>query len=151
MLFATAAGVLGQTALRALGLRLTARALATSERLKPSLTVLAGIVIGVAVTLTSVGAGAVASVLLASLYPLRLQGERLVATDLAYALPLTIVAAGGHAALGHLDVGILGLLLMGAVPGALLAQRTRWRMPPKVFRPVLATVLLACAVRVLDL
>ena len=151
MLLATAAGVLCQDWLRSLGLRLTAHSLATSERLKPALTILAGVGIGVAVTLTSVGAGAVASVLLASLYPLRLNGGRLVATDLAYALPLTVVAAAGHAALGHLDVGVLGLLLLGAVPGALLVQRAQWRIPVQVFRAILAVVLLACAMRILSL
>lgn len=99
--------------------------------------------------LTSVGAGALTATLLAALYPLRLTGDRLVATDIAHALPLTIVAAAGHAALGHLDVAVLGLLLIGAVPGAQLAQRARRRAPVRVLRPVLATLLVGGAARML--
>ena len=149
MLLVTAAGVVCQASLRSFGLRLTARSLAASERLRPALTVLVGALLGVAVTLTSVGAGAMASVLLAGLYPLRLDGERLVATSIAFALPLAIVAAAGHAALGHLDGAVLGLLLLGAVPGAQLGKRAKWCAPVPMFRPALATVLLACAARLL--
>jgi uncharacterized membrane protein YfcA len=72
-----------------------------------------------------------------------------VATDIAHALPLTILAGAGHAALGHLDVAVLGLLLVGAVPGALLAQRTTWRAPAMVLRPLLAMLFVGGAVRIL--
>ena len=148
-LVATAAAVLCQSQLRRLGLRATAGALARSERLRPWLTVLAGLVVGISVTLTSVGAGAVASALLVGVYPLRLSGERLVATDIAFALPLTLVAAGGHAALGHLDLAVLGRLLLGAVPSALLVRWIGWRIPQPVFRPALAILLVGCAARML--
>ena len=149
MLLATAAAVLFQGAAQQLGLRWTAAALDRAERATPVLTVFAGVVVGVAVVLTSVGAGALTVTLLAALYPLRLTGDRLVATDIAHALPLTIAAAAGHAALGHLDVAVLGLLLLGAVPGAQLAQRAKWRAPVRVLRPVLATLLVGGAARML--
>lgn len=146
MLLLTAGGLLLQTPLQRLGLRITAAALARTERRKPALTLALGGLIGVAVTLTSVGAGALASVALLYLYPLRLSGDRLVATDIAYALPLTIVAALGHAALGHVNLVMLCLLLVGSVPGALYAQRLRWRVPAAVFRPGIAALLATAAV-----
>ena len=145
LLVLTGLAILLQAPLRRLGLRSTAAALPRMESLKPYLTVLLGVLVGMTVTLTSVGAGALASVVLLYLYPLRLTGDRLVATDIAYALPLTIVAALGHAALGHLDLGQLGLLLLGSVPAALLAHRTSWRVPPSLFRPAMALLLIAWA------
>ncbi len=148
MLLATAAAVVFQGRAQQFGLHWTAKALDRAERYKPWLTILGGALVGLAVMLTSVGAGALTVTLLAALYPLRLTGHRLVATDIAHALPLTIAAAAGHAALGHLDVTALGLLLLGAVPGALLAQRTTWRAPVRLLRPVLATLLLGGAARV---
>jgi uncharacterized membrane protein YfcA len=149
MLLATAAAVAFQGRAQQFGLQWTASALERAERWKPPLTVLGGALVGLAVMLTSVGAGALTVTLLAALYPLRLTGDRLVATDIAHALPLTIAAAAGHAALGHLDVTVLGLLLIGAVPGALLAQRTKWRAPTRLLRPLLATLLIGGAARVL--
>jgi uncharacterized membrane protein YfcA len=149
MLLVTAAAVIFQDRARQFGLRWTAAALDRAELAKPWLTVLGGALVGLAVMLTSVGAGALTVTLLAALYPLRLTGDRLVATDIAHALPLTIAAAAGHATLGHLDVTALGLLLLGAVPGAMLAQRTNWRAPERVLRPLLATLLLGGAARIL--
>jgi uncharacterized membrane protein YfcA len=149
MLVATAMAVALQGTARRLGLRLTAASLTRVEKFRPAATIVAGCIVGVVAALTSVGAGAVMLTVLAGLYPLRLSHERLVATGIAHALPLTIIAAAGHALLGHLDVAALGLLLLGAVPGALLSQRTAWRMPPVVLRPVLATVLIGGAVRLM--
>src|SRR5262249_20659963 len=122
MLAITAVCMFVHRPLRHLGLRLAA----TSDRLERRqllLTVLAGLLIGAAVTLTSVGAGALGTVALIWLYPLRLPPDRLVATDIAHALPVTLIAGIGHAALGHVNLSVLGCLLIGSIPGILLASR----------------------------
>lgn len=149
LLALTGVAILLQAPLRLLGLRTTAAALPRMERLRPYLTVLLGIIVGVTVTLSSIGAGALASVALLYLYPLRLSGERLVATDIAYALPLAIIAALGHAALGHLDGARLGLLLLGSVPAAVYAHRSAWRVPPALFRPGMAAIMIGWAAHLL--
>lgn len=145
MLLATGLGLLAQGALQRVGLRLTAASLARVQRAKPALTIGLGTLIGIAVSLTSIGGGALASAALVSLYPLRLSGQRLVATSIAYALPLTVVAALGHAALGQIDVAALGLLLLGAIPAVLLARRATWRLAGGALRPLLGAALATCA------
>ena len=79
----------------------------------PPLTVLAGIVLGVMVTLTSVGAGALGAVFLAYLYPLRLTPPRLIATDIVHAIPLAMFAGLGHLWMGNVNFVLLGNLLLG--------------------------------------
>ena len=149
MLLFTSVGLLFQTALQRLGVRLTAASLARAERFKPALTVATGLTLGVAVTLTSVGAGALGVVALLYLYPLRLSADRLVATDIAHALPLTIVAGMGHAALGHVNLPVLGYLVLGSIPGVLIAARTTMRIPPIVTRVLIALMLVVVGVRML--
>ena len=97
--------------------------------------------LGVGVTLTSVGAGALGVVELLALYPLRLTGDRLVATDIAHALPVTVIAAAGHAMLGHVDSNILVLLLIGSIPGVLIASRAAIRLPPALTNTLIAIML----------
>ena len=87
----------------------------------PLLPVLFGAVIGMLVTLTSVGAGAIGVTVLMLLYP-HLPLYRIVAADIAYAVPLTLVAGLGHASLGTVDWQLLGLLLCGSVPGIWLGS-----------------------------
>jgi uncharacterized membrane protein YfcA len=148
MLAVTALGLLLQHRLRHLGLRLTAASLARAEYYKPLLTVLAGLLIGVAVTLTSVGAGALGTVALLWLYPLKLTADRLVATDIAHALPVTLVAGLGHAALGHVNLPALACLLIGSIPGILLASRIAIRLPQPITRTLVAVMLAVVAARV---
>ncbi len=99
---------------------------------QPMLTVLAGAALGLCVTLTSVGAGAMGSVILLFLYPLRMTPHRLVATDLAHAIPLAIVAGMGYLFAGMVDWLMLISLLAGSIPaiviGSLLAQKTSGRI-----------------------
>lgn len=82
----------------------------------PAVTWLLGVVLGFLVTLTSVGAGALGVTALLLLYP-HLHINRIVGTDVAHAVPLTLVAGLGHASLGTVDYGLLGTLLIGSVPG----------------------------------
>src|SRR5258707_7859642 len=141
ILLVTAVALIFQTQLQRVGLKITARALVYLERHKILLTALAGLTLGVAVTLTSVGAGALGVVMLLALYPLRLTGDRLVATDIAHALPITAIAGATHALLGHVDLYLLGFLLAGSIPGVLLASRATVRLPAALTNTLVAIML----------
>ena len=106
----------------------------------PGLTVLLGAVIGVLVTLTSVGAGAIGVSVLLLLYP-RLPLPRIIASDIAYAVPLTLVAGLGHASLGSVDVPLLFTLLAGSLPGIWLGSRLVTRTPERIIRSALSLLL----------
>ena len=105
-----------------------------------SLPVLFGALIGVLVTLTSVGAGAIGVSALLLLYPL-LPLPRIVAADIAYAVPLTLVAGLGHASLGSVDWPLLAKLLAGSLPGIWLGARLMHRTPERLVRAILSLLL----------
>jgi uncharacterized membrane protein YfcA len=92
------------------------------------------------VTLTSVGAGAIGVVVLAALFP-ALPAKRIVGSDIAHAVPLTLVAGAGHLGLGHVDPGVLVALLCGSIPGILLGSRLAGVAPDWLLRPLLALTL----------
>ncbi|MEQ1636026.1 MAG: sulfite exporter TauE/SafE family protein [Methylococcales bacterium] len=104
-------------------------------------TVFTGFVLGVLVTLSSVGAGALGTVALFYLYP-RIPTLKIVGTDLAHAIPLTAIAGLGHLSLGNVNFVLLGSLLLGSVPGIWLGSHFSAYIPEKILRPVLASVLL---------
>lgn len=110
-------------------------------RNQPVLTVLAGIVLGLVVTLTSIGAGAMGAVMLVFLYPLRLTPARLVGTDLAHAIPLALLAGCGHILLGNVDFTLLWQLLLGSIPGVWLGAHFGGKLPHTVLRVAIAVVL----------
>ena len=103
-------------------------------------TVLFGVVLGLLVTLTSVGAGAIGVTVLASLYPV-LPAKRLVGTDIAHAVPLTLLGGLGHLGLGNVDAGLLVALLCGSIPGILIGARLAGVAPEWLLRPILAMTL----------
>ena len=105
-----------------------------------SLPLLFGALIGTLVTLTSVGAGAIGVSVLLLLYPL-LPLPRVVAADIAYAVPLTLVAGLGHAWLGSVDWPLLAKLLAGSLPGIWLGSRLTHRAPERLVRSVLSLLL----------
>lgn len=105
-----------------------------------SATVATGIMLGVLVTLTSIGAGALGTVALFMLYPL-MPTTRLVGTEIAHAVPLTLIAGLGHAGLGNLDWHLLGNLLVGSLPGIYIGSRLSGGVPDKYLRPFLALML----------
>lgn len=106
----------------------------------PLLPILFGAAIGILVTLTSVGAGAIGVTVLMLLYP-QLPLYRIVAADIAYAVPLTLVAGLGHATLGTVDWQLLGLLLIGSVPGIWLGSQWVSRVPERFIRSALSVLL----------
>ncbi len=105
-----------------------------------SLPVVFGALIGTLVTLTSVGAGAIGVTVLLLLYPM-LPLPRIVAADIAYAVPLTLVAGLGHASLGSVDWPLLAKLLAGSLPGIWLGSRLTHHTPDRVIRSLLSALL----------
>jgi hypothetical protein len=112
------------------------------------LTVTTGAVLGVLVSLSSVGAGAIGVTALILLYP-RLPTVRIVASDIAHAVPLTLIAGAGHWLLGSIDWPLLGSLLIGSLPGIVIGSSASVRVPDKVLRPILAATLLVVAGRLM--
>lgn len=139
----TAVGILFQKQLHAFGRKLRTTDAENFKHWQPGLTVLAGAVLGVLVTLTSVGAGALGAVFLAYLYPLRLTPPRLIATDIVHAIPLALFAGTGHLLMGNVNFGLLGNLLLGSVPAVIAGAMLSSRLPHGVLRTALAAVLLA--------
>lgn len=149
MLIVTAVGLLLQGSLQRLAIKTNAAWLTRAQRYKVPLTVAAGLLVGAGVTLTSVGAGALGTVALFCLYPRRLTPDRLVATDIAHALPVTLIAALGHAALGHINLSVLVWLLLGSIPGVLVASRLAIRLPASLTRLMIAIMLVIASERML--
>ena len=147
MVLVTALGMMMQGRLNALGLSLRIVSAESFKRYQPPLTVLAGVVLGFLVTLTSVGAGAVGAVMMAYLYPLRLTPARLVATDIVHAVPLALIAGMGHLLVGNVDFVLLGWLLLGSIPGVWIGAQFSSRLPQKLLRIGLALVLAAVGLK----
>jgi uncharacterized protein len=127
---------------------LTPRFGAVSEQRLTGLTILLGAVLGVLVSLTSVGAGALGMTALLVLYP-RSPVNRLVGSDIAHAVPLTLLGGIGHWWLGSVDFSLLGSLLIGSIPGIIIGSLIASRVSDRVLGPILATVLAIVGVRLL--
>ena len=110
-------------------------------------TPLMGAALGFVVTLSSVGAGAIATALLMIFYPM-LRGIKVVGTDIAHAVPLTLFAGLGHLYLGNVDFLLLAALLIGSLPAVHLGAKLGHRLPDRVMRPLLASTLLGIGVKV---
>jgi len=107
----------------------------------PQRTVALGVVLGVLVTVSSVGAGALGLTVLFLLYP-GLAVARIVGTDIAHAVPLTLVAGLGHAAAGAVDWKLLVALLIGSLPGIWLGSALTQKIPERLLRGALAAMLI---------
>lgn len=113
------------------------------------LTIVAGAVLGVLVTLTSVGAGALGVTMILCLYPLRMNARKLVATDIVHAIPLTLVGGIGNLFMGTVNLPLLGGLLLGSIPGIIIGSFATRRIPEAGLRIVLAMILMMVGVRML--
>ncbi len=113
-----------------------------------ALTLALGALLGVLVTLTSVGAGALGVVALLMLYP-HLPTNHLAGTDIVHAVPLTLVAGAGHAIAGSVDYQLLGNLLIGSLPGIVAGSLMAHRVPEKALRYVMGAVLFVVGVKLL--
>ncbi|MGF6391908.1 sulfite exporter TauE/SafE family protein [Pseudomonas plecoglossicida] len=141
VLILTALAILFKSRLQAFASRHAGDHYHLSDRNLNILTVLTGVVLGVMVTLTSIGAGALGTVALFLLYPF-LATRRLVGTEIAHAVPLTLVAGLGHAGMGNMDWSLLGYLLLGSLPGIYFGSHLTGRISDRVLRPCLAAMLL---------
>lgn len=115
---------------------------------RSALTVLSGAILGVLVSLSSIGAGAIGATLILLLYP-RLPSHRIVGTDIAHAVPLTLVAGIGYATLGHVDWTLLGSLLIGSIPGIWIGSQLTRKMPERLVRTLLCLSLVAAGLKVI--
>ncbi len=104
------------------------------------ITVAVGAILGVLVTISSVGAGALGVAVLFFLYP-KLSPVRIVGSDVAHAVPLTLVAGLGHWMLGGVDWPLLGSLLLGSLPGIWLGTQVSAKVPEHILRRILASML----------
>lgn len=111
------------------------------RRLRAPMTVLAGFIIGILVTFSSVGAGALGAAFLFFLYP-RFNTVRIVGTDLAHAVPITAIAGLGHWHLGSVDFQLLLSLIIGSLPGIYLGSHAGVQLPEKFMRMLLALMLM---------
>lgn len=109
-------------------------------------TVFCGAVLGALVTVSSIGAGAIGATLLVLLYP-KLSPAEIAGTDIAYAVPLTAIAALGHWWLGSINWELLVMLLIGSLPGITIGSLAARALPEKFLRVLLATTLTGVAVK----
>lgn len=144
LLILTAIGILFQRKLLAYGA--THHPVDPSHALIP--TVALGAALGVMVTISSVGAGAIGVTVLLMLYR-RLPVSRIVGTDITHAVPLALVAGVGHWFLGSVDLVLLLNLLVGSIPGVIVGSLLSSRAPDGLLRPALAAVLVVSGVRLL--
>lgn len=148
-LIITAIGMLAKNKLHGVGAAQRIRDVAGFRKLQSTLTWVAGAILGVLVTLTSIGAGALGTVMLVYLYPFRLSASKLVGTDLAHAIPLTLIAGIGHWYVGNVDFSLLGNLLIGSIPGVLVGSVLSARAPMRLIQAMISVVLVAVAVKML--
>jgi uncharacterized membrane protein YfcA len=145
VLLLTAVFLLGARNIRA---RYTNRITRLPSQTVDVLTIVLGFLMGILVSSTSVGAGAIAVTSLVLLYP-TMPVARIVGSDIAHAVPLTLIAGIGHWFLGSVDWNLLGTLLIGSLPGIVLGSRLAGRLRSGVLRVTLAIVLLIVAIRLI--
>jgi uncharacterized membrane protein YfcA len=123
---------------------------ATMVPVRPVPTVAIGIIGGVIVGMTSVGSGSLMIVLLLFLYPV-LGASQLVGTDLAQAVPLTVAAALGALAFGHVEFAVTTSLIVGSVPAVLVGAFFSSRAPDAWIRPAITFVIFASGLKYVGL
>lgn len=116
---------------------------------QPPLTIMSGVVLGLCVALTSVGAGALGSVFLLYLYPLRMNPHRLVATDIVHAIPLSVVAGSGYLLAGMVDWNLLVSLVIGSIPAVILGAYLAGKAKGRWIQVALSVTLVGAALKLL--
>ena len=149
VMLATSVSMFFMSRTHAVAKKLRTRAPQRYRAMQPPVTLLAGAILGVLVTLTSVSAGALGTVMLLYIYPFRMKAARLVGTDIVHAIPLTIVAGIGHMLMGNVDFSLLGNLLMGSIPGIALGSLLAGRAPDRHLRKAIAVLLVLVGIKLL--
>jgi uncharacterized membrane protein YfcA len=145
-LLSTAMALLLKDQIRKLARRKDGTVYELHHRYLPGATIATGVVVGTLVTVSSIGAGVLGTVALLFLYP-RMAAVKVVGADIVHAVPLTAVAGMGHMALGTVNFVLLGSLLLGSLPGIYIGSHLSAKVPEKILRPVLATMLLVIGLR----
>lgn len=140
-LLATATVLLLKDQIKKLARRQDGTVYELHHRYLPGATIATGVIVGMLVTISSIGAGVLGTVALLFLYP-RMSPVKVVGTDIVHAVPLTAVAGMGHMALGTVDFVLLASLLLGSLPGIYIGSHLSAKVPEKVLRPILAAMLL---------
>jgi len=109
-------------------------------------TIVMGAILGVFVTLSSVGAGAIGAAILMTLYP-NLVARKIVGVDIAHAVPLTFIAGFAHLLLGNVDFVLLGSLLVGSLPAVVLGAKLSTKIPNNMLQPILASILMVLGIK----
>ena len=143
MLVVTAIVIFMRTRIQSFAAARNARNL---SRFRPAATIVMGVLLGIFVTLSSVGAGAIGTAILMILYP-ALRGTHIVGTDIAHAVPLTLAAGLIHLGLGNVDFQLLGALLLGSIPAIHFGSMISRKVPDAILRPALASILLFMGAR----
>ena len=117
---------------------------------RPLPTLAIGVLGGLVVGMTSVGAGSLMIVLLLFVYP-AISAKQLVGTDLAQAVPLTLAAAAGALLFGHVDFGVTTSLVIGSVPAVLVGSTLSSRAPDRYIRPAITVVIFASGLKYVGL
>ena len=117
---------------------------------RPLPTVAIGVIGGFIVGMTSVGSGSLMIVLLLFLYPV-LGANQLVGTDLTQAVPLTLAAALGALAFGHVEFSVTTSIVIGSVPAVLVGALISSRAPDRFIRPVITFVIFASGLKYVGL
>ncbi|MEK9765224.1 MAG: sulfite exporter TauE/SafE family protein [Thalassolituus sp.] len=143
MLVLTACVILVRKRIQTFAARRNARNLAA---FRPAATIAMGVLLGIFVTLSSVGAGAIGTAILMILYP-ALRSTNIVGTDIAHAVPLTLAAGLIHLGLGNVDFMLLGALLIGSIPAIHVGSLISRRVPDSILRPLRASLLMIMGVR----
>jgi uncharacterized membrane protein YfcA len=112
------------------------------------LTILVGFIVGVVVSISSVGAGALGTIALLFLYP-RMPIVKIVGSDIAHAVPLTLIAGIGHWYLGAVNLGLLGSLIVGSIPGIIIGSFGARHAPEAFLKPALSLVLALVGIKML--
>jgi uncharacterized protein len=149
MLLITSVGLIFKNRLHSIGRNFRITSTENFKKLQGPMTVLAGMFLGVVVTMTSVGAGALGTVIILYLYPLRLTSAKVVGTDLAHAIPLALVAGASHLVAGNVNYVLLATLLSGSIPGVLAGSWLSSRAPDVFLRSALALLLLVTGLKIL--
>jgi uncharacterized membrane protein YfcA len=110
------------------------------------ISIILGAILGVLVTLSSVGAGAIGTAILLMLYP-ALKSKEVVGTDIAHAVPLTLIGGFVHMNLGNVDFLLLGSLLIGSLPAIHLGSKVSTKLPDNILQPLLACLLLGLGIK----
>lgn len=147
VLMVASISMLFMTQTHALAKSLRTKAPQRYRAMQPPVTVIAGAILGILVTLTSVSAGALGTVLLLYIYPFRMKAARLVGTDIVHAIPLTIVAGIGHMLMGNVDFLLLGNLLLGSIPGIAIGSMLAGKFRDRNLRKCIAVLLVAAGVK----